>query len=155
MWWVYFVMPFGEILRHRPTYGYLFGYGHIIVFVAIAAVGAGVHILGLPLQHESHLGETAAVALLTAPVALYLGAIYLLHDVLIGRFDPLHVITTAVTAGLLAAAVVLAVAGAPISISLLLTMAAPFVTVIAYEAGAHRWQAAQLERLAALRSTHE
>jgi Predicted membrane protein len=149
MWWVYFMMPFGTLLQHRPTYGYLFGYGHMLVFIAIAGVGAGLHILGLFLEHDSHLGHAAAVLLLTVPVAVYLGAVYSLHDVLIGRLDPLHLVNLVITAALLVGAVVLAALGAPISISLFLTMAAPFVTVIAYEAGAHRWQEAQLERLAA------
>jgi len=161
MWWVYFMMPFGTFLQHRPTYGYFFGYGHIVVFVAIAATGAGLHLLGLYLDGGSELTETAATLLLTLPVALYLVAIYALHDVLIGRFDPLHVITMIVTALLLLAAIVLALTDAPIAVSLLLTMAAPFVTIVAYEAGAHRWQEEQLRRLAAesssrpLRSTHE
>ncbi|WP_188836189.1 low temperature requirement protein A [Flexivirga endophytica] len=149
MWWVYFMMPFGTFLKHRPTYGYFFGYGHILVFVAIAAVGAGLHILGLFLEGDTHLGETAAVVLLTVPVAIYLAGVYALHDAFIGRVDPLHLINAGVTAALLVAAIVLAAVGAPISISLLLTMAAPFVTIVAYEAGAHRWQAEQLERLAA------
>ena len=43
MWWIYFVVPFGEILHHRPDRGFVFGYGHIVVFGAIAAVGAGLH----------------------------------------------------------------------------------------------------------------
>lgn len=149
LWWVYFMMPFGAFLEHRPTYGYLFGYGHVLVFMAIAGTGAGLHILGLYLEHESELSEATAVILLTVPVAIYLAAIYALHDVFIGRLDPLHLINAVVTFVLLAVAVVLAVTGAPISISLLLIMAAPFVTVVAYEAGAYRWQEAQLERLAA------
>jgi low temperature requirement protein LtrA len=149
MWWVYFMMPFGTLLEHRPTYGYFFGYGHVLVFVAIAATGAGLHILGLYLEGHSTLAEPAAVALLTVPVAIYLTVVYTLHDVLIGRFDPLHLVNMLLTAALLAAAIVLAVVGVPIPVSLLLTMAAPFVTVIAYEAGAHRWQEEQLHRLAA------
>lgn len=149
MWWVYFMMPFGVCLQYRPTYGYFFGYGHILAFVGVAGAGAGLHILGLYLDGGSALTETAAVTLLAFPVALYLATIYTLHDVLIGRFDPLHLINLALTAGLLAGAIALSAVGAPISICLLLIMAAPFVTIIAYEAGAHRWQAAQLARLAA------
>jgi low temperature requirement protein LtrA len=148
LWWVYFMMPFGAFLQHRPTYGYLFGYGHILVFMAIAGTGAGLHVLGLHLEHESKLGEVAAVTLLAVPVAIYLAAIYSLHDVFIGRLDRLHLVNMAITAVLLISAVVLAAAGTPISISLLLIMAAPFVTIVTYEAGAHRWQEAQLERLA-------
>lgn len=33
MWWVYFTTPFGDILVHRRARGYLFGYGHIPVFM--------------------------------------------------------------------------------------------------------------------------
>ncbi|HWC21227.1 MAG TPA: low temperature requirement protein A [Flexivirga sp.] len=149
MWWVYFMMPFGTLLQHRPTYGYFFGYGHVLVFMAIAGAGAGLHILGLFLEHESELGEGTAVAMLAVPVAIYLAGIYSLHDVFIGRLHRLHLVNAAITVVLLAAAIVLAAVGAPISISLLLIMAAPFVTIVAYEAGAYRWQEAHLERLAA------
>ncbi|WP_446665883.1 low temperature requirement protein A [Flexivirga sp. B27] len=149
MWWIYFAMPFGIFLQHRPTYGYFFGYGHILAFLGIAGAGAGLHVLGLYLEGDSALSETTAVALLVVPVALYLATIYTLHDVLIGRLDPLHLVNLVVTGGLLVAAVVLAAVGAPISLCLLLGMAAPFVTVIAFEGGAHRWQDEQLQRLSA------
>ncbi|RNI19934.1 low temperature requirement protein A [Flexivirga caeni] len=148
MWWVYFMMPFGSFLQHRPTYGYLFGYGHIVVFMAIAGTGAGLHILGLFLEGESQLSEAGAVTLLAVPVAVYLAGIYLLHDVLMDRLDKVHLVNLTVTAVLLVAAVALAGGGAPIWISLLLTMCAPFVTVVAYEGGVHRRQEEQLRRLA-------
>lgn len=148
MWWVYFMLPFATCLQYRPTYGYFFGYGHILAFVGIAGAGAGLHILGLYLDGDSHLSDTAAVLLLVLPVALYVATVYTLNDVLIGRFDPLHLVNLVLTAGLLAAAIVLSAIGVPVSVCLLLVMAAPFVTIAAYEAGAHRWQAEQLRRLA-------
>lgn len=148
LWWVYFMMPFGTFLEHRPTYGYLFGYGHILVFVAIAGTGAGLHVLGLVLEHDSVLHHAVAVALLAVPVAIYLGFIYFLHDLLIRQVDRLHTVILLITAALLVLAVVLAALDAPIWISLLLIMAAPFVTVVAYEGGAHEWQAEMIARLA-------
>lgn len=50
MWWTYFLTPFGDLLRLRQKRGYLFGYGHIPVFMAIAATGAGLHGAGLFLE---------------------------------------------------------------------------------------------------------
>lgn len=149
MWWVYFTMPFGTFLARRPTYGYLFGYGHVLVFVGIAATGAGLHVLGLYLEHESRLSEGMAVGLLAVPVALYLAVVYALHDIFIGRIDPLHAVNLGLTALLLVAAVVLAALGVPIWICLLLVMAAPFVTVVSYEGGRYRWQEEMVRRLEA------
>jgi low temperature requirement protein LtrA len=47
LWWTYFGVPFGGLLHARPKRGFAFGYGHIAVFAAIAAVGAGLHLVGL------------------------------------------------------------------------------------------------------------
>lgn len=54
MWWGYFTTPFGDILARRRSRGYLFGYGHIPVYIGIAGAGAGLHVAGL---HPGAPGE--------------------------------------------------------------------------------------------------
>lgn len=148
MWWVYFATPFGKILEHRKRRGYLFGYGHIPLFIGTAGVGAGLHVAGLYLEHHSVLSETVVVLAVAAPVSLYLGMVYVLHTLLFSSGDAFHALLIGVTVAILGLAVGLSVIGAPFSVSLLLVTAAPFVTVVGYEVVGHRHQDQMLEVVA-------
>ncbi len=147
MWWVYFTTPFGDILVRRRAFGYLFGYGHIPVFVGIAGAGAGLHVAGLYLEHDAELGGTAVVLALALPVGLYVLMIYLLHTLLLSARDSFHLLLIAISMVVLLAAVLLAAAGAALSLCLLVVMLAPFVTVVGYETVGHRRQRRMLDGL--------
>ncbi|NBE56084.1 low temperature requirement protein A [Streptomyces boluensis] len=149
MWWVYFATPFGDILIHRRKRGYLFGYGHIPLYIGIAGAGAGLHVAGLQLEHHSKLGEPAVVASLAVPVGLYLLMVYLLHTLLLSATDRLHLLLISLTLAVLVAAVLLSAAGVALSVCLLVVMLAPFVTVVGYETVGHRHQRAMLAGLTA------
>lgn len=77
LWWLYFDRPI-EAPNQLP-YSLVWGYGHYLVFAAVAAVGAG---LGVAVDHERHLahisGATAGYAL-AVPVAVFLLTIWVLH----------------------------------------------------------------------------
>ncbi|MFF3644782.1 low temperature requirement protein A [Streptomyces sp. NPDC002564] len=149
MWWVYFATPFGDILVHRRRRGYLFGYGHILLFIGIAGAGAGLHVAGLQLEHHAKIGEVAVVLALALPVGLYLLMVYLLHTLLLSAADRFHLLLISLTLAVLAVAVLLALAGVPVAVCLLVVMLAPFVTVIGYETVGHRHQARMLADLEA------
>lgn len=140
MWWVYFSIPFGDVLVHRRSRGYLFGYGHIPLFMGIAAAGAGLHVAGLHLEHHARIGEVAVVLALAVPVGVYLLTVYLLHTLLLSAADRFHLLLVSLTLAVLAVAVLLSAAGAAIAVCLLVLMLAPFVTVIGYETVGHRHQ---------------
>ncbi|MCW0190941.1 MAG: low temperature requirement protein A [Rhodococcus sp.] len=147
LWWVYFTTPFGDMLEHRRERGYLFGYGHILLFIGTAGAGAGLHVAGLYLEHHSSLSETAVVLSLAAPVALFLAVFYLLHTLLMSSADKFHLSLIAATAAILVLAVTLGALGMPFAICLMLVMLAPFVTVIGYETAGRRHQAEMLATL--------
>ncbi len=147
MWWVYFAVPFGDILARRRGRGYVFGYGHILLFIGIAGSGAGLHVAGLDLEHHSNLGPAAVVLSLALPVGLYLLMVYLLHTLLLTTADRLHLLLISLTLAPLAAAVLLSTAGVPIAACLLVVMLAPYVTVIGYETIGHRHQQHMLKNL--------
>ncbi|WP_371527522.1 low temperature requirement protein A [Streptomyces sp. NBC_01283] len=147
MWWVYFATPFGDVLVHRRSRGYLFGYGHIPLFIAIAGAGAGLHVAGLRLEHHSELSDVAVVLSLALPVGLYLLMVYLLHTLLLSTADRFHLLLISLTLVVLLAAVLLAAADVSIAVCLLVVMLAPFVTVLGYETVGHRHQKQMLERL--------
>lgn len=139
--------PFGDVLVHRRSRGYLFGYGHIPLFIAIAGAGAGLHVAGLRLEHHSELSDVAVVLSLALPVGLYLLMVYLLHTLLLSTADRFHLLLISLTLVVLLAAVLLAAADVSIAVCLLVVMLAPFVTVLGYETVGHRHQKQMLERL--------
>ncbi|CAO0825900.1 MULTISPECIES: low temperature requirement protein A [Streptomyces] len=149
MWWMYFLTPFGDILVHRRERGYLFGYGHIPLYIGVAAAGAGLHVAGLYLEHHAEISGTAVVLALALPVGLYTLMIYLLHTLLLSTADRLHLLLVSLTIAVLLTAVLLAIAGVSPAVCLLVIMLAPFVTVIGYETVGHGHQRRMLEGLAA------
>ncbi|MFJ6443600.1 low temperature requirement protein A [Streptomyces sp. NPDC091649] len=149
MWWMYFLTPFGDILVHRRRRGYLFGYGHIPLFIGVAGAGTGLHVAGLYLEHHAEISGIAVVLALAVPVGLYVLMVYLLHTLLLSAADRFHIILIALTVAVLLAAVLLAAAGVAIATCLLVVMLAPFVTVVGYETTGHRHQREMLERLGA------
>jgi low temperature requirement protein LtrA len=149
MWWVYFTVPFGAILTHRRRRGYLFGYGHIPLYAAVAGTGAGLHVAGLSLEHEHHasVGEVAVVLLLALPTAVYLFTVHVLRALLLSGWDRFHLVTTSLTLAVLAAAVLMAAAGAGVAVCLLVVMAASFVPVVGHETAGRDHQRRLLRRL--------
>ncbi|MEV1009677.1 low temperature requirement protein A [Streptomyces sp. NPDC049881] len=83
MWWLYFARPAEHILT-SPRAGFVWGYGHYLVFASATAVGAGLAVNVDHVTHHGHLGPTAAAATLTVPVAVYLLTLWAL------QFRPHH-----------------------------------------------------------------
>jgi low temperature requirement protein LtrA len=134
MWWVYFLLPAGEVLEHRRDRSFVWGYGHYFLYASIAAVGAGLHVVALYLEHEAHIDATAVMLSVAIPVAVYFVALGFLYGNLIG----LHPNMTAVTLGklgIVVLSVVLAAAGVQLSICILVIALSPAVSVIAQEMG--------------------
>jgi low temperature requirement protein LtrA len=134
MWWVYFLLPAGEVLAHRRDRSWVWGYGHFFVFAAIAAVGAGLHVVALYLEHVAEIGATAAMLSVAIPVAVYFVSLGVLYGNLVG----LHPHMTAVTLGklgIVVLSVVLAAAGVDLSICVVVIALSPAVSVVAQEMG--------------------
>ncbi|MBD0709346.1 MULTISPECIES: low temperature requirement protein A [unclassified Streptomyces] len=77
-WWIYFVAPAHTLLRSSRQ-GFLWGYGHYVIFASVAAVGAGLEIAVEQAVGKAHIGALAAAAAVTIPTALYLMSVWLLH----------------------------------------------------------------------------
>ena len=154
MWWTYFTIPSAQVLHVHREHGFVWGYGHIVLFAAIIATGAGLHVAALQLEAghaadaQAHgVGELGAVLAVALPVGLYILSVFLLYAALVRRFDPWHYLLIAGTAVVLIAAVLLAVAGVPMSVCLLVVMGAPLVTVVGYESVGHRHESEALARI--------
>jgi low temperature requirement protein LtrA len=110
MWWLYFDMPAEQaasrmrsVVSRRLSGGFVWGYGHYLVFASAAAAGAGLAVAVDQATHHSGLTDTQAGFALTTPVAVFLVAVWGLHyaDKAPG---PLRTFAVPVGAGLILAA---------------------------------------------------
>jgi low temperature requirement protein LtrA len=146
-WWMYFAVPWAEpLVRHRER-AFRFGYGHLLIFGALAAMGAGLHVAALSLEEEAKIGATGTVLSVAIPFAIYAAAFYALYSVLMRAHDPFHLGLIAAMTAIVILSVVLAAAGVSIAACLVVLALAPAVTVVGYEMLGHRHMAEALEQL--------
>jgi low temperature requirement protein LtrA len=102
MWWIYFDYQTPQVLTsNRP--GFIWGYGHLVVFAAVAAVGAGLVVAVDHAAGHGHVSDARAGAIVAVPVAVYLLSLWVLHLVLdVAPASPRF--TAPLTAGLVLAA---------------------------------------------------
>ena len=81
-WWMYFAVPWGEVLARHRERAFRFGYGHLVIFGALAAMGAGLHVVAFTLEDEAKIGATGAVLSVAIPFA------HLRRDVLRALLGP-------------------------------------------------------------------
>ena len=146
-WWMYFAVPWAEPLVAHRERAFLFGYGHLVIFAALAAMGAGLHVAAISLEDEATIGETAVVLSVAIPFAIYMAMFYALYWALMRARDPFHLGLVASTTAVLLLAIALAAAGVDMAICLLVLTCAPAVTVVGYETLGHRHMANALKRL--------
>jgi low temperature requirement protein LtrA len=147
MWWVYFVVPAAEMLHEQRERSFLFGYGHILVFGAIVATGAGLHAAAYYIEDHSKLGSVETVASVAIPVAVYLVLIFALYFMLLRSLDSFHIVLAVVSLAILTGAVALAAAGVDMAVCLLVVMAAPVFSVLGFEFVGHRHALDDIERI--------
>lgn len=98
MWWIYFAIPTADILHAHPEKCFPWGYGHAVVYLAIAAFGAGLHVAALQIEHEATISTWVVTATIAGPVAVYLLSMLAMYGYLVGA----SVRTTAVFVAALA-----------------------------------------------------
>jgi low temperature requirement protein LtrA len=128
MWWLYFAKPADRLLVSNRE-GFVWGYGHLLIWASAAAIGAG---LALGVDHatgHADLPTRGVGAAVTVPAAIYVLTLWTLH------VGPHHTGPARVRAfPLTAAALILAatVTGQPVLITGLLLAA--LVAVSAFTA---------------------
>jgi low temperature requirement protein LtrA len=146
MWWIYFILPAGRALHLQRHRSFFFGYGHIPIFAAIAATGAGLHVAAYFIDHEAHISAAVAVASIAVPVALFKVSLTWLYSVMICADRTVIAVAAGVLASL-AASVGLAAAGVSVPVCMLVIVLALGASIVIDERrGAGKMNAA-LERL--------
>ena len=62
LWWVYFLVPFGEALHHHRERAFRWGYGHFVVFASLAAMGAFLAVVADQLKQGVGVAAGAAAS---------------------------------------------------------------------------------------------
>ena len=139
LWWSYTIMPSGPILAVHRKRSFVWGYGHAFIFASVAAVGAGLHAIGYAYRHEDPVATPVVILMIAVPVIVFMASTSLLHAYLVHspRGLPLHALAMVLPV----LGIVVAFAGMPLGVCLLVVLAGPVLVVVAYEAGA--WRLAQ------------
>jgi low temperature requirement protein LtrA len=146
-WWMYFAVPWAApLVRHRER-AFTFGYGHLVIFGALAAIGAGLHVAALELEGRAKVGALGAILTVAVALGAYGTMFYVLYSLLMRARDSLHLALGAATLGLLALSVALAAIGVSMAVCLLVLALVPAVTVVGYETLGHRHVSDALRRL--------
>ena len=139
MWWIYFVVPSGHVLHAHRERSFGWGYGHIPLFGATVAVGAGLHAAAYYIEHHTVLGAVGTVLTVAVPLALYVAGGL---PALCADHAHLRPVPPAPDARLGRCAgggwSLMAAAGVPVVWCLLVLAATPWVTVVGYETVGHR-----------------
>jgi low temperature requirement protein LtrA len=147
VWWTYFVIPQGRMLAAHRERSFGWGYGHIVLFGAVVAIGAGLHAAAYYLHHESGLDATGTLLTVAIPLGVYVLWLYVLYAQISRTLDPFHVLLIALSAGILVISVALAWAGVDMVWALAVLALVPWVTVVGYETVGHRHNAEVLATL--------
>ena len=148
MWWIYFILPAGRALHLQRHRSFFFGYGHIPIFAAIAATGAGLHVAAYFIDHEAHISAAVAVASIAIPVAIFKASLTAMFSIMICVDRTVIAVAAGVLAAL-AGSVGLAAAGVPVPVCLLVIVLALGASIVIDEKrGTHKMNAAleQMER---------
>ncbi|MCS5732939.1 low temperature requirement protein A [Herbiconiux daphne] len=84
LWWVYFLEPAHEGLERNRRRSYFWGYGHYVIFAALAALGAGLEVSVEALGHHIEAPPVAVAYAIAIPVAVFLVAMWVLYRPLLG-----------------------------------------------------------------------
>lgn len=146
MWWTYFILPSAPVLARHRERKWAWGYGHIVLFGGVAAVGAGLHVAAYAAEGETSIGTVGVVLSVAIPVLVFSLAYFVLWSVLFRAVDAFHVMLAAGMTAFLAAGVALAAIGLPLGWCLFVVMLSPFVVAVGYETAGYRHVEADVRR---------
>ena len=81
VWWLYFLDTHGHLARRRMREGLVWGYGHVIVFGAVAMMGSGLA-AGLDvLSHHAHVAADVPALFVNASAAAFVAMLWVVRDI--------------------------------------------------------------------------
>ncbi|ETW06115.1 hypothetical protein H310_03707 [Aphanomyces invadans] len=105
LWWIYSIVPFGQILHDQPNLTYVVAYGHFFIHAPLAAFASGIYIMGLATQagapdgHRRRLEATSSpttaadgISVATAAFVISISTSILLIAIPVLLSLPVHVV---------------------------------------------------------------
>jgi low temperature requirement protein LtrA len=147
VWWIYFAVPSGFALRYARGRSFVWGYGHLVVFGSIAAMGAGLHVAALDAAGHSVLTPVGVIATIAVPLFVLWVAIFALFSLIVKGVDTFHVPLFIASVLAIAAAIVAVALGASVTVGIAILVLSPLIVIVGYETVGHRHELQLLERL--------
>jgi low temperature requirement protein LtrA len=133
LWWTYFLEPAAEGLEKHRDWSFFWGYGHYLLFAALAAVGAALEVAVEAITHHIEVPDVVVGYVLAVPVAVVLILLWVLHLPFSRKAEiPPWLILPAAGLILLAplAAALIGVAGVVVSITVLVAAVVAGTTIV-------------------------
>jgi low temperature requirement protein LtrA len=146
MWWSYFITPSAQILTRHRRRSVTWGYSHLLIYLSIAATGAGLQLAAYVIEGVTEIGVPGAVLAVALPVLVFELTLFALYGYMMREIEVLHIALIVATVLLLAVALALAALGVSIGLCLIIVTLSPAIVVVGYETIGHRQAAAALER---------
>ena len=138
MWWVYYLVPSGEILRQHRDRASIWGYVQMSIVASIVATGAGLHAAAFFIEQKAHIAAVAVILAVAVPLVIFLALLHALYYLLLRRFHSMDAWLLISSAGIATLAAIAAVSGISTAACLVLLVFAPAITVAAYELRGYR-----------------
>ena len=132
-WWIYFTIPFGEVLQNRREGAFGWGYLHLVIFPSIVAMGGGLQVAAQFVAGQSRLSATAALAVTATSLGTYVSCLFLVNYLSSLHWRPLYSALWCGVAAVVALAMVIAKSGLSLPSCLGLLTVAPFVVIVGHE----------------------
>lgn len=146
IWWMYYMLPSGEVLHAHRERSFVWGYAHMIPIVAIVATGAGLDVAAYYIADKAKLDAMGTALTIAIPLGIFMISIFALYAYLVRRLAPTDMLMLIGSLAVLAIGV-LCTTTLPFAWCALIMMLAPFVTVIGFESFGHRHQQAALDAM--------
>jgi low temperature requirement protein LtrA len=130
LWWLYELEPSGDGLSNRRGRSFVWGYGHYGVFVALAALGAGLEVAVRQTGAHNALDTLAAGYAVAVPTAAFLVLLWVSHAPIVPRSQVRPSVLLGAAALVLLAPVATAQAGVGAIVALVALVAAAVAVAV-------------------------
>ncbi len=129
LWWLYFLESVGDELTRNRNRAYLWGYGSYGVFIALAALGAGLEVAVETTDRPANITAVEIGFAVAIPVAAFLVFVCAIHALIVSRrtIRPAVILSAAVAVLMLAIAT--AAAGPAITVTAIAAVCALVVAL--------------------------
>jgi low temperature requirement protein LtrA len=140
MWWVYYLVPSGEILTRHRDRASVWGYLQIVIVTSIVATGAGLQVAASFIEHKAQVTAVAAMLGVAVPVVTFLLVLHALYYFLARRFRSMDAWLLISSTGVAIVSVIAAASNVSTAACLVILMFAPVVTIVVNERRGYRRQ---------------